>query len=161
LLRGLHSFVLCWHPKCAKWCATRRNTTENPSRKRELMNFTRTHTGAETGWRFTHCPMCGWNRHGPDHSSIDRSAEEHECCPKEKARYWRAAGRFAYNNGEPRVPILNRTVFEAITGLPVGDGAAEIMKAFLHGWDEANLSAPLPCEPASDQHRPADERDRS
>ncbi|MDE1675109.1 hypothetical protein [Nocardia gipuzkoensis] len=124
------------------------------------MNFTRTHTGEETGWRFTHCPLCGWNRHGPHHADIDRLAAEHECCPKEQARHWRAAGRFAYNNGEVRAPGLNRDVRDAIAGLPVGAGAANIMNAFLQGWDEANLSAPLTCEPSAGPPCADDERNR-
>lgn len=61
---------------------------------------------------------------------------------------WREAGRQAFARGEPKAPAANPAVREAITGLPVGGGAYEIMKAFSDGWDEANLAAPVD-EPAA------------
>lgn len=49
-------------------------------------------------------------------------------------------GREAYAKGERRAPLANAEVYAAIENLTVGSGAADIMRAFCKGWDDANLS---------------------
>lgn len=46
-------------------------------------------------------------------------------------------GRQAHANGEMSAPALNAEVMAATDGLPVGGGAAQIMKAFSRGYDAA------------------------
>jgi hypothetical protein len=53
-----------------------------------------------------------------------------------------ALGRQAYINDEHGAPALNAAVQAAIADLPVGGGAAEIMRAFSHGY-EAERQAEL------------------
>lgn len=50
-------------------------------------------------------------------------------------------GRNAYLAGESSAPALNPEIVEAISALPIGGGAAKIMKAFVKGWHDANLAA--------------------
>jgi hypothetical protein len=52
-------------------------------------------------------------------------------------------GRNAFLAGEPSAPILNPVIAEAVANLPVGGGAAQIMKAFVEGWHTANLEAAI------------------
>lgn len=52
-----------------------------------------------------------------------------------------ANGAAAYADGQPAAPFLDPTVRTAIESLPVGAGAAGIMKAWLNGWHTANLAA--------------------
>lgn len=52
---------------------------------------------------------------------------------------FKEVGRQAYLNGESAAPALNPAIIEAISDLPVGGGAAEIMRAFQVGWTQANL----------------------
>ena len=44
-------------------------------------------------------------------------------------------GRQAYINDAPAAPALNAQVQAAIAGLPVGGGAADIMRAFSRGYE--------------------------
>jgi hypothetical protein len=55
----------------------------------------------------------------------------------------KALGRSAFHAGEHSAPALNPDIMAAIAGLPVGGGAANIMRAFSAGWMEANLQAPV------------------
>lgn len=57
---------------------------------------------------------------------------------------WEAVGRQAFHDGQHRAPALNETVLAHIAGLPVGGGAADIMRAFTRGWDAKNFAAPVP-----------------
>jgi hypothetical protein len=50
-------------------------------------------------------------------------------------------GRSAYHAGSPISPALNSEIQAAVADLPVGGGAAEIMRAFVDGWTTANLAA--------------------
>jgi hypothetical protein len=59
---------------------------------------------------------------------------------------WKEVGRRAFHAGEMAAPALNRQVMDAIAGMPVGGGAADIMRAFSAGWDEANMAAPVDLE---------------
>jgi hypothetical protein len=52
---------------------------------------------------------------------------------------FKTIGYDAFLDGESSVPILNPLIQEALVGLKVGEGAAEIMQAFRDGWHEANL----------------------
>lgn len=46
----------------------------------------------------------------------------------------RALGSAAYHANQPCVPASDPKIIEAITGLPVGGGATEIMRAWVTGW---------------------------
>lgn len=46
-------------------------------------------------------------------------------------------GRQAHRNGKMNAPALNPEVMVAIDGMPVGGGAAEIMKAYSRGYEAA------------------------
>ena len=59
---------------------------------------------------------------------------------------FKEVGRQAFANGEPAAPMLNPQVREAIADLPVGGGAADIMRAFSEGWHAANLAQPIDLE---------------
>lgn len=50
-------------------------------------------------------------------------------------------GREAHAAGMDRIPFLDPTIEAAIRDLPVGGGAAGIFRAWLTGWDTANLAA--------------------
>lgn len=52
-------------------------------------------------------------------------------------------GKVAFENGAPRIPALDVVLFaEYLTGAQVGSKkAGTAMKAWLAGWDEANLAA--------------------
>lgn len=52
-------------------------------------------------------------------------------------------GRLARTDGRMRVPSADQHVMVSLAGLPVGSGAADIFRAWLSGWDEANLAAPV------------------
>lgn len=64
-------------------------------------------------------------------------------------------GRRAFAAGAMRVPVLDADVRAAISGQPIGGTGAEIMRAWLSGWDAANLAddvlvtapaeTPIPC----------------
>jgi hypothetical protein len=47
-------------------------------------------------------------------------------------------GRAAHDAGKKRIPALDGLVQQEIAGMPVGTGAAEMMKRWLDGWDAAN-----------------------
>lgn len=57
-------------------------------------------------------------------------------------------GREAFEAGKPRAPALNQAFLEKhIAGRPAGGwgkGGYKLIKAYLAGWDEANLSADVP-----------------
>ncbi|MEV4158458.1 hypothetical protein AB0J48_36115 [Nocardia salmonicida] len=44
---------------------------------------------------------------------------------------------------EPAAPALNSSVREAIAGMAVGSGAADIMRRFLDGWNQAQALADI------------------
>lgn len=54
---------------------------------------------------------------------------------------WHRIGREAHAAGQPLIPATDPRVSEALRGLPVGGGAAQIMSLFTDGWHTAN-SAP-------------------
>jgi len=56
---------------------------------------------------------------------------------------FRELGRQAFVAGQPSAPALNAEVRAAIDGMPVGTGAANIMRKFSAGWHEANASSGL------------------
>jgi hypothetical protein len=56
---------------------------------------------------------------------------------------FREAGRQAYLAGEPSAPWLSAAVRDAVGALPVGGGAAGIMRAYSDGWHAANAAAPV------------------
>lgn len=54
---------------------------------------------------------------------------------------WAKLGRQAHADGRLSVPMADPAVAAAIEHLPVGGGAAEIMRAWTDGWHAANLAA--------------------
>ncbi|PKV79591.1 hypothetical protein ATK86_3989 [Nocardia fluminea] len=56
---------------------------------------------------------------------------------------WAQVGQDAHARGEPAAPALNSSVREAIAGMAVGGGAAEIMRTFLDGWNQAQALADI------------------
>lgn len=66
--------------------------------------------------------------------------------PRRKPQHlptWFDAGRDAFAAGLPRIPGADQRVTEALAGLPVGTGAADIMASWTSGWDTANLAQPV------------------
>lgn len=57
-------------------------------------------------------------------------------------------GKAAFNNGAPRIPALDVVLFaEYLTGAQVGSKkAGTAMKAWLAGWDQANVFEFAPAE---------------
>lgn len=55
---------------------------------------------------------------------------------------WAQIGQDAHARGEPAAPALNSHVREAVTGMVVGGGAAE-MRQFLDGWYQAQALADI------------------
>jgi hypothetical protein len=53
--------------------------------------------------------------------------------------YAKALGHAARQAGQPAAPIHHPEIFEAISDLPVGGGAAEIFRAYSDGWTKANM----------------------
>lgn len=53
---------------------------------------------------------------------------------------WAAMGREAFAMGMPRIPGADPAVTMTIAELAVGQGAADIMRAWGKGWDTANLN---------------------
>ena len=49
-------------------------------------------------------------------------------------------GQEAYAAGQPRVPVLNSVVIDAVKDLPLGGGATKIFREVSRGWDAANLA---------------------
>ncbi|WP_280465996.1 hypothetical protein [Nocardia brasiliensis] len=62
---------------------------------------------------------------------------------KTNRNHWVQVGRDAFANGDMRAPIANPAIRAAIDGLQVGEGASVIMRAFIEGWDAANMEAPV------------------
>lgn len=67
----------------------------------------------------------------------------------------RVTGWAAYRAGEPRIPIQNPVIFKAVEPLRLGEGATDIYRAFLAGYDlaadqaaQAALAEPAPARPA-------------
>jgi hypothetical protein len=48
-------------------------------------------------------------------------------------------GAIAFAGGKPRVPVHDPNVIEMVRGLMPGEGAAEILESWLHGWTAASL----------------------
>lgn len=61
------------------------------------------------------------------------------------ARRFQALGRQAFTDGLT-FPLQDPEVLAAIDGMPVGTGAADIMRAWSRGWTAANLAAPIALE---------------
>ncbi len=59
---------------------------------------------------------------------------------------WAQVGQDAHASGEPAAPALNSHVREAIAGMAVGGGAADIMRQFLDGWNQAQTLADIAAE---------------
>lgn len=53
---------------------------------------------------------------------------------------WTELGREAHAMGLPRIPAADPAVAVTIADLAVGEGAADIMRAWGKGWDAANLA---------------------
>lgn len=53
------------------------------------------------------------------------------------------AGRAAFAAGLPCIPLADGIVLAAVRILPVGAGAADIMRDWTNGWTDANLAAPI------------------
>jgi hypothetical protein len=53
----------------------------------------------------------------------------------------RAFGTAAFAQGVPATPCMDKNLMALMDGMEVGTGAAEIMKAWLAGWYQANLAA--------------------
>jgi len=53
----------------------------------------------------------------------------------------REAGQAAFVRGAPSAPALDETYRKAIEGLQVGEGAAQMAKAWIDGWVQASLSS--------------------
>lgn len=54
-----------------------------------------------------------------------------------------ALGEKAFRDGKPRVPVQNPELMDQLEPGPVGTNN-EVLKAYLRGWDTANLAEPLP-----------------
>lgn len=53
------------------------------------------------------------------------------------------AGTIAFKNGQVAAPCMDNTYCELVTGLMIGEGGADIARAFIKGWTLANLAAPI------------------
>ncbi len=53
------------------------------------------------------------------------------------------AGTVAFNEGRIAAPCMDNTYCELVTGLMIGEGGAEIARAFIKGYTLANLAAPI------------------
>ncbi|MEV4209800.1 hypothetical protein [Nocardia salmonicida] len=56
---------------------------------------------------------------------------------------WVQVGSDDHASGEPPGPALNSSVREAIAGMAVGGDAADIMRRFLDGWNQAQSLADI------------------
>lgn len=52
-------------------------------------------------------------------------------------------GEKAFGNGLKRIPVMDKVLKRMLVGRKIGGGSAELMKAWLRGWDKANLAAPV------------------
>ena len=52
-------------------------------------------------------------------------------------------GIAAFEMGKPAVPALDENLMKMLEGLSVGQSAADLMKAWVSGWTQANLAAPV------------------
>lgn len=59
---------------------------------------------------------------------------------KTQKAHYENLGREAYLAGKANIPTADSEVWAAIENLPVGGGAAQIMKAWVKGWTDANIA---------------------